>query len=139
MANNPVITIETMVEAPIETTWDVYTKPEYIMQWNFASEDWYCPSSENDVRTGGKFNNRMESKDGTHGFDFKGTYTEVNFHKLIAYTIGDRAVEVHFMDLGNNTKVTVEFEAEGENSLELQKRGWQSILDNFKKCAEGEA
>lgn len=127
-----------MVEAPIEQVWDRYTQPEYIMKWNHASEDWYCPSSENDVRTGGKFNNRMEAKDGSRGFDFKGTYTEVNFHKLIAYTIGDRSVEVHFMDLGNNTKVTVEFEAEGENSLELQRGGWQSILNNFKKCAEAE-
>lgn len=136
MANNPIITIETMVEAPIEQVWDRYTLPEYVMQWNHASEDWFCPAAENDVRTGGKFDYRMESKDGNQGFDFKGTYTEVNFHKVIAYTIGNREVEVQFMDLGNNTKVTVIFEAEGENSIELQRKGWQSILDNFKNCAE---
>ena len=132
---NP-ITIEVSLNLPIEKVWDAWTKPEHITNWNFASEDWHCPRAENDVRTGGKFSSRMEAKDGSMGFDFAGTYDEVKEHELIAYTIGDRKVRVTFVPLGFATLVREEFEPENENSLELQKNGWQSILDNFKKYAE---
>lgn len=132
---NP-ITIEVSLNLPIEKVWDAWTKPEHITNWNFASEDWHCPRAENDVRTGGNFSSRMEAKDGSMGFDFAGTYDEVKEHELIAYTIGDRKVRVTFVPLGFATLVREEFEPENENSLELQKNGWQSILDNFKKYAE---
>lgn len=132
---NP-ITIEVSLNLPIEKVWDAWTKPEHITNWNFASEDWHCPRAENDVRTGGKFSSRMEAKDGSMGFDFAGTYDEVIEHELITYTLGDRKVRVTFVPLGFATLVREEFEPENENSLELQKNGWQSILDNFKKYAE---
>lgn len=132
----PVITVEVSLNLPIEKVWEAWTKPEHITQWNAASEDWHCPRAENDVRTGGKFNSRMEAKDGSMGFDFEGTYDEVKEHELIAYTIGDRKVRVIFVPLGFATLIKEEFEAENENSIEMQKNGWQSILDNFKKYAE---
>lgn len=130
------ITVKVSLNLPIEKVWDAWTKPEHITQWNAASEDWHCPRAENDVRTGGKFSSRMEAKDGSMGFDFAGTYDEVKEHELIAYTIGDRKVRVVFVPLGFATLVREEFDPENENSLELQKNGWQSILDNFKKYAE---
>ncbi len=130
------ITVEVSLNLPIEKVWDAWTKPEHITNWNFASEDWHCPRAENDVRTGGKFSSRMEAKDGSMGFDFAGIYDEVIEHELIAYTLGDRKVRVTFVPLGFATLVREEFEPENENSLELQKNGWQSILDNFKKYAE---
>lgn len=130
------ITVEVSLNLPIEKVWELWTKPEHITQWNAASEDWHCPRAENDVRTGGKFSSRMEAKDGSMGFDFAGTYDEVKEHELIAYTIGDRKVRVVFVPLGFATLVREEFDPENENSLELQKSGWQSILDNFKKYAE---
>ena len=133
--NNP-ITVEVSLNLPIEKVWEAWTLPEHIINWNFASEDWHCPRAENDVRTGGRFNSRMEAKDGSAGFDFEGSYDEVKEHELIAYTIGDRKVRVTFVPLGFATLVREEFEPENENSLELQKNGWQSILDNFKKYAE---
>lgn len=132
---NP-ITVEVSLNLPIEKVWELWTQPKHIMNWNFASEDWHCPRAENDVRTGGRFNSRMEAKDGSAGFDFEGSYDEVKEHELIAYTIGDRKVRVTFVPLGFATLVREEFEPENENSLELQKNGWQSILDNFKKYAE---
>ena len=132
----PVITVEVSLNLPIEKVWEAWTKPEHITQWNAASEDWHCPRAENDVRTGGKFNSRMEAKDGSMGFDFEGTYDEVKEHELIAYTIGDRKVRVIFVPLGFATLIKEEFEAENENSIEMQKNGWQYILDNFKKYAE---
>lgn len=133
--NNP-ITVEVSLNLPIEKVWEAWTLPEHIINWNFASEDWHCPRAENDVRTGGRFNSRMEAKDGSAGFDFEGSYDEVKEHELIAYTIGDRKVRATFVPLGFATLVREEFEPENENSLELQKNGWQSILDNFKKYAE---
>lgn len=136
MANKPTVTIEATVNAPLAKAWEVYTKPEYITQWNFASDDWHCPTSENDLRTGGNFSSRMEAKDGSFGFDFAGTYTEVRDQEYIEYTIGDRSVEVTFTPEGDSTKVVVVFEVEDENSMEMQRGGWQAILDNFKKCAE---
>lgn len=128
------ITIETLVAASTDKAWDYYTLPEHITQWNFADPSWHCPSAENDLRVGGKYKARMEAKDGSFGFDFETTYTEVDKHKKIVYVIGDgRKVEVLFQPKGDSTNVKIIFDAENQNSLELQKNGWQAILDNYAK------
>lgn len=132
-----IITIEIIVNAPIEIVWKFWTDPEYIKKWTFASEDWCSPKATNDLKVGGKFNTRMEAKDGSFGFDFEGTYSEVVINKKIAYTIIDgRTVDIQFIADGNQTKIIEAFEAENENNLELQKNGWQAILGNFKKLVE---
>lgn len=107
------------------------------MKWNSASPDWHTPRAENDVRTGGKFLSRMEAKDGSTGFDFGGTYTEIVPMQKIAYTISDgRNVSVEFIEIEDSVKITEAFEMENENSEELQRAGWQAILDNFKEYVE---
>lgn len=132
-----IITIEIIVNAPIEIVWKFWTDPEYIKKWTFASEDWCSPKATNDLKVGGKFNTRMEAKDGSFGFDFEGTYSEVVINKKIAYIIIDgRTVDIQFIADGNQTKIIEAFEAENENNLELQKNGWQAILGNFKKLVE---
>lgn len=132
-----VITVETIVNAPIAKVWDCWTLPQHITNWNYASDDWHTPVAENDLRVGGRFMSRMEAKDGSMGFDFFGFYDEVITHKYIAYTLGDnRKVNVTFTDMGNHSKVVECFEAENENPLELQQGGWQAILNNFKKYTE---
>jgi len=131
------ITIKAAVDAPIEKVWKYWTEPEHIKRWNSASEDWHTPIAENDLRVGGKFSSRMEAKDGSFGFDFGGIYDEVNLHEVIAYTIGDgRKVKITFTDSGSGTDIIETFEAESTNPIEMQQRGWQAILDNFKKYAE---
>jgi uncharacterized protein YndB with AHSA1/START domain len=131
------ITVEATVKAPVEKVWKIWTLPEHITKWNAASDDWHSPFAENDLRVGGKFLARMEAKDGSFGFDFGGTYDQVKTHELIEYTIGDgRKVIVHFTPNGNETKVTETFDAENTHSIEMQRGGWQAILDNFKKYAE---
>ncbi|MEK7672395.1 MAG: SRPBCC family protein [Patescibacteria group bacterium] len=131
------ITIEASVNAPVEKVWEMYTKPEFVTKWNQASPDWHCPKGENDMRVGGKFSYRMEAKDGSFGFDFGGVYSEVTPLQSFAYEMGDgRKVAVTFAKVENGTKVTTTFDPETENSVELQRQGWQSILDNFKKFAE---
>lgn len=131
------ITVETTISADIKNVWDYYTLPEHITKWNFASDDWQCPSAENDLRVGGKFKNRMEAKNGSFGFDFEGVYDEVVVHKKISYTLPDsRQVTTNFENLGVKTKVITTFDAEKENSVEMQRAGWQAILDNFKKYVE---
>lgn len=131
------ITIEAIVNAPVETVWNAWTAPEHIVKWNNASEDWHTPIVENDLRTGGKFLSRMEAKDGSFGFDFAGIYDEVKTNEIIAYTLGDdRKVHISFSGDGDTTKITETFEAENTNPIEMQKGGWQAILDNFKKHAE---
>ena len=131
------ITVETVVKAPIEKVWRQWSTPSDIMNWNSANEDWHTPHAENDLRTGGKFMSRMEAKDGSFGFDFGGVYDEVEHHKKIAYTMGDgRQVEVSFETDGKDTIVKETFDAESQNSLDLQRTGWQSILDNFKRYVE---
>ena len=135
--NKPIITIETVVDVPVQKALTIWTTPEHITKWNAASDDWHTPSAENDLRIGGKFSYRMEAKDGSFGFDFYGTYDDVIEHKKIAYTISDvRKVEILFDAQGNSTKITESFEAENVNPLEMQQRGWQAILDNYKKYAE---
>jgi uncharacterized protein YndB with AHSA1/START domain len=131
------ITVETTVNTPVEKAWTLWTGPEHITHWNNASDDWHTPSAKNDLRVGGQFSYRMEAKDGSFGFDFGGVYDEVKTNERIAYTIGDgRKVKIIFTRQGNGTKVVETFEAENTNPIELQRGGWQSILDNFKKYAE---
>jgi uncharacterized protein YndB with AHSA1/START domain len=135
--NKTVITIGTTVNAPVSKVWDFWSEPQHIMQWNSASPDWHTPSATNDLRTGGKFTARMEAKDGSFGFDFGGTYDEVRQHEFIAYTMGDdRKVSVSFAENGDGTTITEAFEAESTNPVEMQRSGWQSILDNFKRYTE---
>lgn len=131
------ITVEAIVNAPVEKVWSFYTSPEHIMQWNNASPDWHTPHAETDLRAGGKFLSRMEAKDGSFGFDFWGIYDEIKTNELIAYTMGDnRKARIVFAGSNSTTVVTVTFEAETENTIELQRGGWQAILDNFKKYTE---
>jgi len=131
------ITVEATVNAPVEKVWKLWTEPEHIKKWNNASDDWHSPSAVNDLKVGGQFSVRMEAKDGSFGFDFGGTYDNVIPNKLIAYTLGDgRKVKIDFSVDGNQTKVIEVFEAESQNPIEMQKNGWQSIMNNFKKYTE---
>lgn len=131
------IKVKATVNAPIEKIWKFWTLPEHIIRWNNASDDWHTPKAENDLRKGGKFKIRMEARDGSAGFDFEGSYDDVQVNKNISYSIADgRKVTVYFDQSGSKTNVTEIFEAENFNSIEMQRNGWQSILDNFKKYAE---
>jgi len=131
------ITVESTVNASVEKTWKLWTGVEHITKWNSASEDWHTPRATNDLRIGGKFTSRMEAKDGSFGFDFGGTYSEVKPNQRIAYTMDDgRKAIITFSSNNNTTKVVITFEAESENPVEMQKGGWQAILNNFKKYAE---
>jgi uncharacterized protein YndB with AHSA1/START domain len=134
------ITVETTVRVPVDRAWKFWTEPEHITRWNQASDDWHSPWAENDLRPGGKFDFRMEAKDGSAGFDFSGVYDEVRSNEKIAYTMDDgRKAKVTFTKHGPDTAIAEVFEAESENSVEMQRRGWQSILDHFKKYAEEQA
>ena len=135
--NKTVITVENIINAPVEKVWDYWTKPEHITKWNNASDDWHTPRAENDLQVDGSFVSRMEAKDGSMGFDFSGTYDAIRNKEYIEYTLTDgRKVKVFFSVQGNSTKVVESFEAENTNSIEMQQGGWQAILDNFKKYTE---
>jgi uncharacterized protein YndB with AHSA1/START domain len=139
-ANQTTTTVETTVNAPVTKVWECWTKPEHITKWCHASDDWHAPYAENDPQTDGKFKTTMAAKDGSFSFDFEGAYTKVVENSLIEYGIGDgRAVKIVFTSTGDTTKITETFGAENENPIEMQRAGWQAILDNFKKHAEAEA
>lgn len=132
-----VIRVETIIHAPIKKVWECWTGPSHITQWNQASNDWHTPRAENDLRKGGKFLSRMEAKDGSAGFDFWGIYDEVRNNDYIESTLGDgRKWKVSFQDQGIATRVIEDFEAESTHPIEMQKAGWQAILDHFKKYTE---
>ena len=131
------ITIETIVNAALRTVWDAWNNPADIRQWNTAQDDWHTTRSEVDLREGGKFLARMEAKDGSSGFDFEGTYTRVVPERLIAFAMSDgREVEIEFSEVPGGVQVRETFDAETENSPELQRAGWQSILDSFRRHVE---
>lgn len=132
------VKIDITILAPVEKVWDYFNDPKHITKWNFAHESWFCPSSENDLKPVGKFNNRMEAKDGSFGFDFIGIYDEVIPNERIKYHIEDgRNVEVVFEKIDENTtKVTEIFDPEKQNSVEMQREGWYAILNNFHKYVE---
>ena len=132
------ITVQCIVDAPIETVWNCWTSPGHITKWNNASDDWHTPYAENDLQVGGKFKSTMASKDGTMSFDFEGEYTQVENHSLIEYKIADgRKVDVYFVNLENGVEIIESFEPENQNPEEMQRGGWQAILNNFKKYVEG--
>lgn len=131
------ITVKTRVNIPVERVWRYWTEPQHITQWNAASDDWHTTKAENNLEVGGRFVSRMEARDGSFGFDFGGTYTKIETHRLIEYTINDsRKVSVQFIQEGSTTQITEEFEAEDQNPVEMQQAGWQAIMDNFKKYVE---
>jgi uncharacterized protein YndB with AHSA1/START domain len=131
------VTVSATINAPGTSVWEKWTAPEHIIHWNFAGDDWHCPSAENDLRVGGKYNARMEAKDGSFGFDFITIYDQVVVLEKIAYTMEDgRKAITLFESVENETIVTTVFDAENENPAEMQQQGWQMILNNFKKYAE---
>ena len=132
------ITVSTIVAAPLRDVWQAYTTPEDIRSWNAASPDWHTTSASVDLRPGGKFSSRMEAKDGSFGFDFAGTYTNVVPNRLIEYAFGDRTARVEFVETPAGVIVRVSFEAEATHSVEQQQAGWQAILDRFKGYVEAQ-
>lgn len=137
MPSKSSISVETNIKVPVEKLWKLWTNPEDITQWNHASDDWHTTTAENHLNVGGKFLYRMEAKDGSMGFDFDGTYDKIVPNKLIEYTMSDgRKVKVFFSATNEETKVIETFETENNHSAEIQRAGWQSILDNFKKYTE---
>lgn len=131
------LTVEATMNAPVSKVWNAWNNPADIMQWNTAHPSWHCPASENDLRVGGKFKNRMEAKDGSFGFDFEGTYDEIVPNQKIAYTMADgRKATTLFTQEDGKTHIATTFDAETENDPEFQKQGWQGILNNFVKHVE---
>jgi uncharacterized protein YndB with AHSA1/START domain len=131
------ITISTNVHVSIRQAWTTWTQPEHITKWNFASPEWECPSASNNPVTGGTFSYRMAAKDGSSGFDFQGVYNQVIPLELLEFTIGERAVSVKFEVISDKqTKIIETFEIEDVNSEELQRSGWQAILENYKRHTE---
>jgi uncharacterized protein YndB with AHSA1/START domain len=134
------ITIKLSINAKKQKVWDYYTKPVHITKWNFANSNWHCPSAKNDMQIGGKYQARMEAKDKSFGFNFEAIYTKINQGNNFTYVMADqREVNVHFNQdpiNSNLTNLIVEFDAEQQNSIEVQREGWQSILNNFKNYVE---
>ena len=131
------ITVSITTPIALETAWQVWTNPEHIVNWNFASDDWCAPRASNDLKNGGTFSYRMEAKDGSFGFDLIGTYTNLKPLELIEYLLEDgRKVSILFESKDNETHIIQTFEAENQNPIELQQNGWQAIMNNYKKYAE---
>ena len=131
------ITISTMVNAPVSKVWEFYTGPEHIMQWNHASDDWHCPKAENNLVVGGDFSSTMAAKDGSFSFEFGGVYDRIETNELISYNMADgRRVEVKFEEQDGGIRVTTIFDPEQTNPEEMQRAGWQMILENFRKYTE---
>lgn len=130
------IKVITTVNAKKQKVWNYYTNPEHITNWNFADPSWHCPKAINQLHVGGKYFARMEAKDGSYGFDFEAEYLEINEETSFMYEFGERIAIVLSEEIKDKTIVTIEFDPEKENTIELQKQGWQAILNNFKLYTE---
>jgi uncharacterized protein YndB with AHSA1/START domain len=137
MENKTKITVECTIKSSLDKVWDFWTTPEHIMRWNHASDDWHTPKATNNLIVNGRFCYTMAAKDGSFSFDFEGTYKEVIEKKSIKYTLDDdREVSIDFIAIGDTVEIVESFEAETQNTIELQQSGWQAILNNFKKLVE---
>lgn len=130
------IRVEAIVKADLDAVWHAWNNPADIKQWNAASDDWHTTESRVDLREGGTFLSRMEAKDRSMGFDFSGTYTKIVEKKSLDYSLGDRSVQVRFTPVEDGVRIEETFEAESQNPAELQRQGWQSILNNFARHVE---
>lgn len=131
------ISVETNIDADIEKVWEFWTEPDHIVKWNNASDEWHTPDAKNSLEEGGKFIYRMEAKDGSAGFDFIGVYKGIKDKEMIDYDLEDgRNVIVYFEKSDGKVKVKEDFEPEEINPKDMQKEGWQAILNNFKKYVE---
>ena len=130
------INIQTLINRDRKRVWDYYTNPNHIIQWNFADPSWHCPSASSDLKVGGRYFARMEARDGSFGFDFEAVYKEIKEGEMFTYEFGGREANVEFKEDQGKTIVTISFDPEAENSIELQRQGWQSILNNFKNYTE---
>jgi len=131
------IKVTIVVEKELPIVWETWTRPEHITKWNFASDDWECPSVSIDLKEEGTFSYRMDAKDKSTGFDFSGTFTRIETEKNIEYILEDgRKVSVEFSIKGDGTKVLESFDPDQEFSRDLQEQGWLAILENFKKYTE---
>src|SRR5690606_6993982 len=137
MNNKPIIRISTEINADCQAVWTSYNNPIHISKWNQATPDWQTTRTEIDLNVGGKFKHRMEAKDGSFHFDFEGTFTQIEPNKNLSYVLDDdRKVDVIFSEKSGKTTVSVNFEAENQNDVEMQKNGWQAILNSFKNFVE---
>lgn len=131
------VTVQAIIKAPINKVWEYWTNPAHIVHWNFASADWHCPNATNNLEISGEFHYLMAAKDGSVSFDFWGTYQAIEINKQIDILLGDgRKMEVSFEETTEGTQLTERFEPESMNAVELQKTGWQLILDNFKSYVD---
>ncbi len=137
--NEQKIIVQTTVNVLPDKTWEFYTNPKHIMNWKFASEDWKCPNALNDLTVGGKHFVRMEAKDGSFGFDFEAVYDEIEKDKFFKYTMSDgRKLSAIFTELNGHTNLKLSFDPDEQYSADMQRKGWQAILDNFKKYVESQ-
>ena len=130
------ITVTATINAEAKKVWDYYTNPLHITKWNFADPSWHCPKASNDLKVGGTYFARMEAKDGSFGFDFEAIYDAISMEQSFSYSFAGRSVTIALEDEGNQTEIIVTFDPESENPIEMQKSGWQDILNNFKKYTE---
>lgn len=131
------LTVQNTINRKVNEVWELWTNPEHIKNWNFASPEWHCPKAGHDLRVGGKLNYHMAAKDSSMAFDYTGTFTKIEPNKLLEYKLEDgRKVSISFSGTRDTTEVIETFEIEDESSMDMQRQGWQAILDNFKKYAE---
>ena len=131
------VTVENTIGTNVDKAWEFWTNPEHITHWNFATPEWHCPTAEHDLRVGGKLKYTLAAKDGSMAFDYTATFTTIKPGELLEYTLDDgRKVSISFIGKGNTTQIIERFEVEDENSIDMQRQGWQAILDNFKRYAE---
>ena len=131
------ITVENEINKSVQQVWELWTTPKHIINWNFATLEWHCPAAEHELKIGGKLKYHMAARDGSMAFDYTATFTQIKPNELLEYTLDDgRKVSIKFSEQNRVTKIVETFEVEDENSIDMQRQGWQGILDNFKKYAE---
>ena len=131
------IDVSVTLDLPVKEAWELYTNPLHITKWYFADSSWHAPHATNDLTIGKDFHIYMEAKDKSFGFDFSGTYKDIRIYQSLDIVLGDlRTLKVTFQENQGKTTITQLFEAEKENPIELQKQGWQAILNQLKTYSE---
>jgi len=136
-ADKVLVTVECVVDVSVEKAWVLWTNVDHIVHWSLWP-GWHVPGAVNDLTKAGRFFYRMEDKSTKEGFDYSGVHDEIEECKLIRSHLDDgRTIEVAFSaETDCTTRVTQTLQPKSTYSAELQKQGWQEVMDTFRAYAE---
>lgn len=117
-ADEPVIEITRLLDAPRELVWECFTDPKHLAQW-WGPNGFSITTHSHAARQGGKWDFIMHGPDGTD-YDNLVTYTEVTKPERLVYEHGEPGAPPEF-------HAVITFTAEGKKTRVVMHSRFASV------------